>query len=305
LSNKKVLIVIGGPTAVGKSALAIKLAKYFQCPILSADSRQFYKEMNIGTAKPTQEELAKATHYFIDFLSIDQEYTVGDFERDALKTLKIVYQDHNVAILVGGSGLYLKAVCEGLDAFPEVRQEVKDQVNQLFDTKGIEGLQKQLKQRDPLYYEKVDLQNPHRLMRALSVCMESGKPFSSFLNQPKTPRFFHSIYLWLDMGREQLYNRINQRVDQMINQGLEAEARRLYPQKELNALQTVGYQELFEHFDGHISFIDAIELIKRNTRRYAKRQFTWFRNQTNWPSFSPEEADEILQYIQSEIELNR
>ncbi len=299
------MIVIGGPTAVGKSALAVKVAKHFQCPILSADSRQFYKEMNIGTAKPSNEELAEATHYFIDFLSIYQEYTVGDFERDALKTLKIVYQDHNVALLVGGSGLYLKAVCEGLDAFPEVRQEVKDQVNQLFDTKGIEGLQKQLKQRDPLYYEKVDLQNPHRLMRALSVCMESGKPFSSFLNQPKTPRFFHSIYLWLDMGREQLYNRINQRVDQMINQGLEAEARRLYPQKELNALQTVGYQELFEHFDGHISLIDAVELIKRNTRRYAKRQFTWFRNQTNWPSFSPEEVDEILQYIQSEIELNR
>jgi len=302
---KKYLIVIAGPTAVGKTELTINLAKHFQSEIISSDSRQFYREMNIGTAKPIEEELAQVKHHFIDGLSIHDAYSVGDFERDGLQLLDELFQKMDLVFLTGGSGLYIKALCEGLDQFPAVPKEIIEQYKSIFASQGIEVLQKELEQVDLAYYQSVDLQNPHRLIRALSVCKASGKAFSSFHQQEKEARSFTPIFICLHREREELYDRINRRVDIMVDQGLIQEAQALYPFRHLNALQTVGYQELFDFMSNNISQAEAIELIKRNTRRYAKRQGTWFRKEDYWNFFKPDEKSEIIEFIEEEVKPRR
>ncbi len=299
MPQQKYLIVVGGATASGKTSLSIELAQQFNTAIFSCDSRQFFREMTIGTAKPTLEELAAAPHHFINSLSVEDKYSVGDYERDALKGLDAIYEEKDIAILTGGSGLYIQAVCEGLDSFPDVPRSIRDALEEVFEQEGIEKLQAELETRDPAYYEKVDTQNPHRLIRALSVCRASGQPFSSFLNQPKPKRRFIPIFILLEWERALLYERINQRVDKMLEEGLLEEARGLFSLRKNTALQTVGYQELFEHFAGNSSLETAIELIKRNSRRYAKRQMTWFRRDTRWKSFSTKQTSEIKAFIES------
>lgn len=279
----KKLIVIGGATATGKTAFAIALAQNLGTEILSADSRQFYREMSIGTAKPTKAELAAVPHHFIDFLSVADDYSVGDFERDALQTLDNIFQKNDTAILVGGSGLYLRAVCEGLDTFPPVSMETKMKVEEGFQSGGLAWLQQELALRDPRHWEKVDRQNPARLRRALEVCLETDRPYSSFLkNDNAAHRNFQPIYLLLEIPRPQLYERIGQRVDQMIASGLEDEARVLLPYRHRAPLRTVGYEEFFDYFDGKCTREEAIEKIKQHSRNYAKRQVTWFRKYGEW-----------------------
>ena len=282
------LITIVGPTAIGKTALSIELATHFNAEIISCDSRQFYKEMTIGTAVPSTEELNAATHHFIQNRSVFEDYNVGDFERDALDTLNELFKTNNVVIMVGGSGLYVDAVLKGLDYFPKVKAEIRETLNQELLSKGIEYLQEQLKELDLETYNSITLDNPQRVIRALEVCIGSGLPYSSFKNKPKEKRNFTALKIGLNADRAIIYNRINQRVDIMINEGLIDEAKALYEHKELNALQTVGYRELFSFFDGNITKEFAIEEIKKNTRRFAKRQLTWFRKDTSidWFDFN-------------------
>ncbi|WP_347374394.1 tRNA (adenosine(37)-N6)-dimethylallyltransferase MiaA [Aequorivita sp. Q41] len=277
LSSKPTLICIVGPTAIGKTALSIKLAKAFTTEIISADSRQFFKEMTIGTAVPSSEELAEASHHFIQHISIFDTYSVGDFEREAIQFLKKFFKKNQLAIMVGGSGLYIDAVVKGLDKFPETTSETRLLLNKDLNEKGIAFLQNELKIVDPNYFEKVDIYNPHRVIRALEIYRETGKPYSSFLKQKKTVRDFKTIFIGLTADRELIYDRINQRVDTMIHEGLLAEAESLVPYKNKNALQTVGYRELFEYFEGNLTQEEAISEIKKNTRRFAKRQNTWFK----------------------------
>ena len=298
--SSKYLIVIGGATATGKTALAIRLAQHFGTEILSADSRQFYREMSIGTAKPSAAELQAAPHHFIDSLSVAEDFSVGDFERGALETLDRIFQHHDVAILVGGSGLFLQAVCEGLDYFPEVSAETKTMVSEMMDSGGLDVLQTELQRLDPVYFASVDQQNPARLRRALEVCYASGLPYSSFLGKGKNERPFIPVYLLLDLPRAELYARIEERVDWMIAAGLEDEARALLPFRHLSALRTVGYEEFFEYFDGKISLPEAIDKIKQHSRNYAKRQATWFRKHGEWKAFRPEEWGEMLLYLNDE-----
>ncbi len=293
------LIVIAGPTAVGKTSVAIEVAQALDTHILSCDSRQFYQEMNIGTAKPTKEELATAPHHFINSLSVTETYSVGDYERDALAKLEELFQTHDKVILTGGSGLFIKAVCEGLDQFPEVPVSVREEVEQLYEEKGIRILQQELQQVDPTYYAQVDLSNPHRLIRALSVYWASGQPFSSFRGQEKQERSFEPIYILLEREREELYDRINQRVDRMLEAGLEEEVRSLLPYRNYTALQTVAYQEFFDYFDEKTDHEECVRLIKRNTRRYAKRQLTWFRKQAHWQRFHPNKEAEVIALLRS------
>lgn len=296
-SNKKILIVIAGPTASGKTSLSIELAKKLDADIISADSRQVYKEMNIGTAKPSIEEMQGVKHHFLGNVSIHNKYDVGLYENEVIAFLEDYFNDKNYAILVGGTGLYINSVLYGLDKFPEVEESVKIKLTQELEDKGIVYLQKELKKYDPEYYGKVDLNNAHRLIRALSVIIQSGNPYSSFLNKEKNSRSFQIKKILLDTPREKLYERINLRVDLMIQNGLEKEARKLYQYKNLKALQTVGYSELFSYFDEDISREEAIELIKRNTRRYAKRQMTWFRNKGEWNKFEYYDVEGIYNKI--------
>jgi tRNA dimethylallyltransferase len=296
--NQKYLVVIAGPTGVGKTALAINLAKHFSTKILSADSRQFYKEMSIGTAKPTPTELKEAEHLFIDTLSIHDNYSIGDFERDAIKALNELFKDHQIVFLVGGSGLYINAVLYGVDEFENVSDATKENVRKQYEEKGLTWLQEQIQTLDAEYYNTVDINNPQRLQRALEVCLETGKPYSSFLSQNKKERNFEPIKILINTDREKLYERINKRVDNMISEGLVEEAKALYPNKNLNALNTVGYKELFSHFAGEIELPAAIDLIKQKTRNYAKRQLTWFNNQDTYETFAPDDADKIKAYIE-------
>ena len=271
------LINILGPTAIGKTSLSIKIANYYQTEIISADSRQFYKEMKIGTAVPEIEELKAAPHHFIQHISVENDYSVGDFEKEAIQKLEDVFKEKQLVVMVGGSGLYIKAVTEGLDDFPDVDPEIRQNLNSHLEKDGIDWLQKKLFVLDPEYYKNADVQNPHRLIRALEICIATGKPFFSFLNQDKRNRNFKTINIGLTANREMIYERINQRVDIMIENGLVEEAKALYPQRNLNALNTVGYKELFKYFDGDWDLETAISEIKKNTRRFAKRQLTWFR----------------------------
>ncbi len=296
--KKPLLICVVGPTAIGKTSLAIKLAKAFSTEIISADSRQFYKEMSIGTAVPSHKELGEAPHHFIQNKSIFEDYSVGDFERDALLLLKNIFEKHSIAIMVGGSGLYVDAVINGLDEFPEVASELREQLNKELKENGIEKLQNELKNADPVYFEKVDIHNPHRLVRALEIYRATGKPYSSYLKKENTERDFRTIFIGLTSERETIYNRINLRVHQMIEAGLIDEAKSLYKYKEKNALQTVGYRELFEFFAGNISENEAISEIKKNTRRFAKRQITWFKKNEaiSWFDFNTD-ASKIINFI--------
>ena len=271
------LISIVGATAIGKTALSIDLAKHFKTEIISCDSRQFYKEMNIGTAVPSIEELAAVKHHFIQNLSIFEDYSVGDFEKDALSKLDELFNKNNVVIMVGGSGLYANAVIDGLDYFPEVDVKIREELTTQLQEKGIEHLQEKLKELDIETYNNIAIDNPHRIMRALEICLGTQKPYSSFKNKQKQARDFNTILIGLTAERSEIYNRINKRVESMIQKGLIEEAKKLYPYKDLNALQTVGYRELFDYFNGNISLDFAIDEIKKNTRRFAKRQLTWFR----------------------------
>jgi tRNA dimethylallyltransferase len=298
MSAQKHLIVLGGPTASGKTAWAIRLALHFGTEIVSADSRQFYREMQIGTAKPGEEALQQVPHHFIDNLSIRDPYSVGDFEREALQLLDKLFERHDIVVLTGGSGLYIKALCEGLDNFPEVSPAVRKSVEDFFEAEGLEALQKEVRRIDPTYFAEVDIQNPARLMRALAVWRASGRPFSHFRRREGAARPFTPIYLQLHRPRAELYERINRRVDAMIEQGLVEEAGQLYPQRELTVLQTVGYREWFDYFDGRYPYEEAVRLIKRNTRRYAKRQLTWMRRDGHWKHVGPEEWTMALRYIE-------
>ncbi len=296
--QKPFLICVVGPTAIGKTSLAIKLAKAFSIEVISADSRQFYREMCIGTAVPSKEELEAVPHHFIQNKSIFEDYSVGDFERDAIEFLKILFEKNKAAIMVGGSGLYVDAVVKGLDNFPKVPSEIREQLNTELNEKGIEVLQNELKKVDPSYFKKVDIHNPHRLIRALEIYRSTGKPYSSFLKKENDERDFETIFIGLTAERELIYERINQRVDKMVNEGLIEEAKSLLPHKEKNALQTVGYRELFEYFDGNISKEEAISEIKKNTRRFAKRQNTWFKKNKaiHWFDYQTD-ASTIINFI--------
>ena len=299
------LITIIGPTAIGKTALSIALAQHFGCDIISCDSRQFFKEMKIGTAVPSDEELAAAPHHFIQNKSIFESYSVGDFEQEALTKLDELFQKNNTQIMVGGSGLYVDAVLKGFDDFPDIDDSVRIEINAKYDALGIEFLQEQLQKLDSEYYQKLQtenpqtLQNPQRMKRFVEVCIGSGKPYSSFIGKRKTERNFTPIIIGLEADREIMYDRINQRVDIMMNEGLLEEAQTLYPNKQLNALQTVGYRELFDYFDGKTTLDFAIEQIKMNTRRFAKRQITWFKRTENvsWLDYLTDRK-EIIQVIE-------
>ena len=294
----KNLIVIIGPTAIGKTSLSIALAKYLNCEIISADSRQFYKEMSIGTAAPTKDELQQAPHHFIQHKSIHEIYTVGDFEKEALEKINELFLTQNDVILIGGSGLYIDAITKGLDTFPDIDPETRKKVRQQYDEHGLAYLQEQLKILDPEHYKRVDLQNTHRVMRALEVCLSCGKPFSSFLSKTTKKRPFNIIKIGITAERQIIYDRINQRVDIMIDQGLLNEAKNLYPHKTLNALNTVGYKEIFSFMDNIYDLDFAISEIKKNTRRFAKRQLTWFRKDTEikWFDYT-DTVDNIYEYI--------
>ena len=302
----KYLITIVGPTAIGKTALSIALAQHFNCEIISCDSRQFFKEMTIGTAVPTPEELQSATHHFIQNKSIFENYTVGDYEKEALLKLEELFSTNDFAILIGGSGLYVDAILKGFDEFPEIDPEIRSDINTNYEKLGINYLQEQLQKLDPDYYQKLTvenpqtLQNPQRMMRFTEVCIGTQKPYSSFLNQKKNNRNFIPILIGLEADRAVIYNRINQRVDLMMNEGLLEEAKALHPNKTLNALQTVGYRELFSYFDGEFPLPFAIEEIKKNTRRFSKRQLTWFkRNEaTKWFDYATDRK-EIIDYIEN------
>ena len=300
----KKLITIIGPTAIGKTALSIELAQHYGCQIVSCDSRQFFREMNIGTAVPSEAELAAAPHHFIQNKSIFEEYSVGTFEKEAIATLDTLFQTNDYAILVGGSGLYVEAVLKGFDAFPEINASVRTEITAMYEANGIAYLQQQFEKLDRDYFEALTnenpqtLQNPQRLQRFVEVCVGSGKPYSSFLNQKNIKRNFTPVIIGLEADRQQMYDRINLRVDLMMEHGLLEEAKKLHPHKHLNALQTVGYRELFAYFDGEVTLDFAISEIKKNTRRFAKRQLTWFkRTETaKWFDYKSE-VDEIITYI--------
>tara|TARA_R110000868_G_scaffold121414_2_gene322124 strand:+ start:4618 stop:5544 length:927 start_codon:yes stop_codon:yes gene_type:complete len=302
----KYLITIIGPTAIGKTAMSIHLANHFNCEIVSCDSRQFFKEMTIGTAVPSKTELAAAPHHFIQNKSIFELYTVGDFEKEAIAKIDELFLTNDYVVLVGGSGLYVNAILKGFDEFPEIDPSVRESVNATYEKLGTSYLQEQLQDLDPTYFKTLasenpqTLQNPQRMMRFVEVCIGSGKPYSSFLNQKQNSRNFTPILIGLEADRSIMYNRINKRVDIMIKEGLLKEAKTVYPNKELNALQTVGYRELFSYFDGEFTLEFAVEEIKKNTRRFSKRQLTWFKRDENTKWFNYETPYQtIFNYIET------
>jgi tRNA dimethylallyltransferase len=302
------LITIIGPTAIGKTSLSIALAQHFGCDIISCDSRQFFKEMKIGTAVPNDEELAGAPHHFIQNKSIFENYSVGDFEKEAIATLDELFLKNNIQIMVGGSGLYVDAVLKGFDDFPDINSAIREEINVNFDLCGIAYLQNTLQELDSEYYNKLlsenpqTLQNPQRMKRFVEVCIGTKKSYSSFLNKEKNKRNFTPIIIGLEADREIMYDRINQRVDIMMNEGLLFEAEQLFPNKELNALQTVGYRELFDYFEGKFTLDFAVEEIKKNTRRFSKRQITWFKRTENtvWFDYLID-RNEIINHVSQSI----
>ena len=295
------LIVLIGPTAVGKTDISIDIARIFGCEILSADSRQFYREMKTGTAVPSDDQLAEIKHHFIRFISVNDYYSSSLYERDVLRLLPGLFAKNPVTLLTGGSGLYIDAVCNGIDDIPDVDNEIRDKYTRKYKEEGIEGLRMTLKVLDPAYYEKVDLKNYKRIIRALEICETTGRPYSAFLTKQKHPRDFRIIKTGINRPREELFGRINMRVDNMIINGLEDEARNLFPLRNLNALNTVGYKEFFDFFEGKISRDKAIELIKRNTRRFAKRQMTWWSKDKEITWFNAEDEQKIINYLEERI----
>lgn len=301
MDQEKFLIVIVGPTAVGKTSLSIKVAQQLETEIISADSRQFYREMNIGTAKPSREQLIQVKHYLVNNLSISQDYDVGQFEVDALNILNKIWEQKAVAVLTGGSGLYLKAVCEGFDDLPPTSPKTRMFLNERYQKEGLDPLREELKRADSEYYKEVDLMNPQRIIRALEVIHESGKPFSSFRKGVKQTRNFKIIKIGLELPRVELYERIDQRMDLMIQDGLFEEAEALVKFKDRNALQTVGYKEIFDFLEGNYDKEEATRLLKRNSRRYAKRQLTWFKKDLDIVWFQPDQSVEIIDYVKEVI----
>jgi len=301
-NSKKTLITIVGPTAIGKTSLSILIASYFNTEIISCDSRQFYKEMTIGTAVPEKEELAVVPHHFIQNRSVFEDYNVGTYERDALNVLDTLFKKHNNVVMVGGSGLYVKSVLEGLDDFPKIDPSIRLELKHVLEKEGIIPLQDQLKKLDVTTYNTIDIENPQRVIRALEICIGTNLPYSSYTGKLKKKRKFNSIVIGLNGEREKIYERINRRVDLMVEKGLLDEAKKLYPNKELNALQTVGYKELFSFFEEKVTKDEAIQEIKKNTRRFAKRQLTWFNKDASiyWFDFETD-TDNILKKIEDVI----
>lgn len=298
----KTLIIITGPTGIGKTVNGIALAKHLQTEIISADSRQIFKELTIGTAVPSKSELRDVKHHFIHSNSIYENYNASKFEAEVLKLSDTLFKKYNEVVMVGGSMLYIDAVCKGIDNMPDADPEIRDSLKSRLRTDGIESLRLQLKKLDPEYYYKVDLKNPTRIIHALEICLMTGKPYSSFRSNPKKQRPFEIIKIGLNCDRDELHRRINHRVDKMVETGLEEEAKKVYPLRHLNALNTVGYRELFEYFDGEISREKAIELIKRNSRRYARKQLTWFRKDQEVHWFEPQQTTDIIKFVKSNID---
>ena len=299
--EQKTLIVIVGPTASGKTGLAIELAKKLHTEIISADSRQFFKEIPIGTAAPTEEQLNAVPHHFIGNLTISESYNVSQFEEDVLELLADKWQEQDRMILVGGSGLYVNAVCRGIDSLPDTDEELRIKLNELYEKNGIKALQFKLKALDPEYYEIVDVNNPKRLLRAIEVCLQTGKTYTSFRKNKPKARDFRVIKIGLEIERDTLNKRINNRTDEMMQSGWIEEARSVYPYRELNALNTVGFKELFAYFDGEMTLEEATEKIKTNTRRFAKRQMTWFKKDPEIQWFSPKDKNQIFNYLDDNL----
>lgn len=297
------LLVIVGPTGSGKTDLSIRLAQHYQAPILSTDSRQFYRGIPIGTAQPTKEQLEAVEHHLIASHDLENCLNCGSYETLALKTLDQLFLQHENVVAVGGSGLYVQALCEGMDDLPTADEALRSTLAERLEREGLESLTAQLKDLDPRYWEQVDRQNPARVLRALEVCLQTGRPYSEQRTGHKQQRNFNILKIGVDMPREVLYERIDRRVEMMMEEGLEQEARRVYPLRHLNSLQTVGYKELFQYFDGEISRQEAVELIKRNSRRYAKRQLTWFRRDPQIRWFHPTEFEAIVAWIDKESQL--
>lgn len=299
--NRNTLIVVTGPTAIGKTELTLKLAQHYDCGIISADSRQIYKRMRIGTAAPTNEQMQLVKHHLTRFLNLTSYYSASLFERDVMNLLPELFSKNNVIVMSGGSGLYIDAVCKGIDDVPDTDPEIREHYIRKYKEEGIKALRDELRLVDPDHYNRVDLRNYRRIIRALEVFATTGSPYSSFLGKEKKPRDFNIIKIALYRDRDELYLRINQRVDTMIKQGLIGEARTLYPMRNLNSLQTVGYRELFLWFDGELNREEAIELIKTNTRRYAKRQITWWNKDQSVKWFSPDNLGEIINFVESQL----
>ena len=295
--NTKTLIIVLGPTAIGKTSLSIQLAKHFNTEIISADSRQFYKELLIGAAPPNTEELKEVHHHFIQHLSVSEDYNVGKFEEDAINKIEKLFINKDKIIMVGGSGLYIDSICKGFDKMPKTPTEIREKVIELYKTNGLEFLQNEVEKKDPLFYKEVDKNNPQRLLRALEVMYDTNKTFSSFRKKEDKKRNFNIIKIGLESDRELLYNRINSRVDRMMKNGLLKEVEALINFKNKNSLQTVGYKEIFEYLEGESSIDEAISKIKQNSRRFAKRQITWFRKDTSIKYFSPKSLEEIIKFI--------
>ena len=301
MASDQTLIVIVGPTAIGKTALSIALAQQFSTEIISADSRQFFREMEIGTAKPSAEELAAAPHHFINSHSIQTLFSTGDFEVQALQLIEELFKKKDVLIMVGGSGLYIDAVCKGLDDMPETDLNIRVQLNQLVASEGLDPIRKQLSELDPEYYQQVDQSNPQRMIRGLEFFLSTGRKLSSFFTNSKKQRPFKILKIGLNTDRAFLYDRINKRVDQMMEKGLLEEVRGLQPYRHCNALNTVGYSELFAYLDGQLTLAEAVDKIKQNTRRFAKRQLTWFRKDDSTSWFEPDQRDAVISYIQENL----
>ena len=300
---KPTAIFIAGPTAVGKTEVAIQLAEWLHTEIISFDSRQFYKELKIGAAPPSPEELKRAPHHLVGHLSVKDDYSAGDFETEALSKLDEIFEKHNTAVLVGGSGLYMRILTDGFDEMPDIPNSVRNELNQQFAQTGLHSLVKELEDKDPDYYRQVDLQNPQRVIRALEVIRSTGNTYTSYRQGSKAERPFDIVKIGLDLPREALYERINLRVDKMMEAGLHAEVKNLLPYRDKNSLQTVGYKELIRHFDGDLTLEKALEEIKKNSRRYAKRQLTWFRRESDVQWFSPFDIHEIKQFLSSKLKL--
>lgn len=300
----KTLVVVTGPTAVGKTTTAIQLAQHFNTEIISADSRQIFIETKIGTAVPNEDELTLVKHHFIGTRHVTDYYNAWQFEQDALQKADELFQNYDIVILAGGSGLYVDAVCNGIDEIPDIEPDLRERINSQFENEGIESLRQTLKFLDPEYYKIVDLSNPARLKRAIEICFQTGKTYSELRKENKKTRPFKIIKIALNREREALYERINQRVDQMISDGLEQEVKSLSQWKDCTALKTVGYREFFDYFDGLCTYTEAIEKIKQNTRKYAKKQISWIKRDSEYQWFSPNEINEIIQYIESECHRN-
>jgi tRNA dimethylallyltransferase len=298
----KSLVVLTGPTGIGKTAVAIKLAKYFNTEIVSSDSRQIFKELRIGTAVPTKQELSAVKHHFIQSHSITENYNASKFESEAILLLTQLFKNHDLIILAGGSMLYIEAICKGIDYMPDADPEIRTGLKRELENDGIEGLRLKLKKLDPEYYKVVDLKNPNRIIHALEICLMTGKTFSSFRTNSTKNRPFDIIKIGLNCNRNILHDKINRRVDLMVKDGLEEEARSVFPQKHLNSLNTVGYKEWFSYFDGEISRDKAIELVKRNSRRYARKQLTWFRRDSEMKWFESNQTEQIIKYIETKLE---